>query len=82
MAVIVCDEGNRVAENGVETAIKYLAQNNMASVDKKSMVTLSGDPRRAAEDSEYLSLVVGPDQPLPLCSVQRAGLHDRQREPA
>ena len=29
LLVIVTEEGDRPAENGVETAIKYLAQNNM-----------------------------------------------------
>ena len=54
--VIVCDENNRQAENGVDTAIKYLAQNNMASVNKQSMVTLTGQPVNAAGDSKYLIL--------------------------
>ena len=58
LLVILCDEGNRQAENGVETAIKYLAQNNMANINKKSMVTLNGEPNKAAGDSEYLMLVV------------------------
>ena len=51
--VIVCDEGNRQAENGVDTAIKYLAQNNMANINKKSMVSLTGEPFQAAGGSEY-----------------------------
>ena len=55
---MVCDEGDRQAENGVETAIKYLAQNNMANINKKSMVTLTGQPFKAAGDSEYLMVVV------------------------
>ena len=58
LLVIVCDEGNRQAENGVETAIKYLAQNNMANINKQSMVTITGEPNKAAGDSEYLMLVV------------------------
>ena len=36
--VVVMDEGNRQAENGVDVAIKYLAQNNMASINKKTVV--------------------------------------------
>ena len=58
LLVIVCDEANRQAENGVDTAIKYLMQNGMASVNKKSMVTLTGEPNKAASDSEYLILLV------------------------
>ena len=54
LLVILCDEGNRQAENGVETAIKYLAQNNMANINKQSMVTITGEPNKAAGDSEYL----------------------------
>ena len=57
LLVILCDEGNRQAENGVETAIKYLAQNNMANINKQSMVTITGEPNKAAGDSEYLMLV-------------------------
>ena len=84
LLVIVCDEGNRVAENGVDTAIKYLSQNNMANINKRSMVALSGEPFKDARDREYLIYVgsVGPDQLPPLFSLRRAGLHDRQREPA
>ena len=58
LLVIVCDEANRQAENGVETAIKYLTQKGLASVNKKSMVTLTGEPNKAASDSEYLILLV------------------------
>ena len=58
LLVILCDEGNRQAENGVDTAIKYLMQNGMGSVNKKSMVTLTGEPNKAASDSEYLLLLV------------------------
>ena len=73
-----------MAENGVDTAIKYLSQNNMANINKKSMVTLSEEPFKALGDSEYLIYQgsVGPDQVPPLFSLRRAGLHDRQREPA
>ena len=42
----------------MDTAIKYLAQNNMANINKKSMVTLTGEPFKAAGDSEYLILLV------------------------
>ena len=55
LLVIVHDEGNRQAENGVETAIKYLAGNNMGNINKQSMVSLTGDPVDAARDSEYLT---------------------------
>ena len=55
LLVIVHDEGNRQAENGVETAIKYLAGNNMGNINKQSMVSLTGDPVDAAGDSEYLT---------------------------
>ena len=58
LLVILCDEGNRQAENGVDTAIKYLTQKGLASINKKSMVTLTGEPFKAAGDSEYLILVV------------------------
>ena len=54
LLVIVTEEGNRPAENGVDTAIKYLAQNNMGNINKKSMVTLTGEPFGTAGDSEYL----------------------------
>ena len=43
-----------MAENGVDTAIKYLSQNNMANINKKSMVALSGEPFKDARDREYL----------------------------
>ena len=56
--VILSDEGNRQAENGVETALKYLAQNNRANINKKSMVALTGDADKATQDSEYLMVVV------------------------
>ena len=42
-----------MAENGVDTAIKYLSQNNMANINKKSMVSLTGEPVEAARGSEY-----------------------------
>jgi ionotropic glutamate receptor len=48
--LIVCDERNIQAENGVDTAIKYLTQNNMANINKKSMVTLTGEANKAAGD--------------------------------
>ena len=38
----------------------YLTQNNMGSINKKSMVTLTGEPNKAAGDSEYMILVVCP----------------------
>ena len=47
-----------MAENGVDTAIKYLSQNNMANINKKSMVTLTGDGDKAMQNSEYLMVVV------------------------
>ena len=56
--VILRDEGNRQAENGVDTAIKYLTQKGLANINKKSMVSLTGEPFKAAGDSEYLILVV------------------------
>ena len=56
--VILSDDGNRQAENGVETALKYLAQNNRANINKKSMVALTGDADKATQDSEYLMVVV------------------------
>ena len=37
------DEGNRQAENGVDTAIKYLAQNNLANINKKSVLDFMKD---------------------------------------
>ena len=68
----------------METALKYLAQTNKTNINKKSMVTLSEDPFKAVGDREYLIYQgsVGPDQLPPLFSLRRAGLHDRQREPA
>ena len=45
----------------METAIKYLTQNNMASINKQSMVTLTGEPVNAAGDSEFLTLGVSTD---------------------
>ena len=45
--VVVMDEGNRQAENGVDTAIKYLAQNNMASINKKTVVDFMTDEEPA-----------------------------------
>ena len=41
--VIVMDEGNRQAENGVDTAIKYLAQKNLANINKKSVLDFMMD---------------------------------------
>ena len=55
LLVILRDEANIQAENGVETALKYLAGNNMTNINKRSMVTLSGEPVNAARDSEYLT---------------------------
>ena len=54
--VIISDEGNRQAENGVETALKYLAQNNRANINKKSMVTLTGRSLPPLEPLAYFSL--------------------------
>ena len=42
----------------METALKYLAQNNMANINKKSMVALTGDADKAMQNSEYLMVVV------------------------
>ena len=61
LLVILCDEGNRQAENGVDTAIKYLAGKGLGSINRRSMVTLTGEPFKAAGDSEYPILVVCPD---------------------
>ena len=58
LLVILSDEGDRPAENGVETALKYLAQNNMANINKKSMIALTEDADKATQDSEYLMVVV------------------------
>ena len=58
LLVIVCDEGNRPAENGVDTAIKYLTQNNMGNINKKSMVTLTGETENTTRDCEYLRVLV------------------------
>ena len=58
LLVIVCDDGNRQAENGVETAIKYLDRNNMANINQNSMVFSTGEPFKTADDCEYLILVV------------------------
>ena len=41
--VVVMDEGNRQAENGVDSAIKYLTQNNLATINKKSVVDFMTD---------------------------------------
>ena len=55
LLVIIRDEANIQAENGVETAIKYLTGNNMTNINKQSMVTLTGQPVNAAGDSKYLT---------------------------
>ena len=56
ITVIVHDQNHRQAENGVATAIKYLAGNNMGNINKQSMVSLTGQPVNAAGDSKYLIL--------------------------
>ena len=58
LLVILSDEGDKPAENGVETALKYLAQTNKANINKKSMVTLTGDLENTTRDSEYLVVLV------------------------
>ena len=70
LIVILCDEGNRQAENGVDTAIKYLTGKGLGSINRRSMVTLTGEPNKAAGDSEYMILVVCPDLTNPRhCSL-------------
>ena len=70
LLVILCDEGNRQAENGVDTAIKYLTGKGLGSINRRSMVTLTGEPFKAAGDSEYQILVVCPDLTNPRhCSL-------------
>ena len=61
LLVIVTEEGDRPAENGVETAIKYLAQNNKANINTTSMVSLTGEPEKALRDSKYQILTVPPE---------------------
>ena len=58
LLVILSHEGDRPAENGVETALKYLAQTNKANINKKSMVTLTGELENTTRDCEYLMVVV------------------------
>ena len=41
------DEGNRQAENGVDTAIKFLAQNNLATINKKTVLDFMTDEEPA-----------------------------------
>ena len=51
--VIVTDDGNKQAENGVDTAIKYLTQNNIASINKKSVLSfMDEEPAQAVEKGE------------------------------
>ena len=45
----------------MDTAIKYLAGNNIGNINKQSMVTLTGQPVNAAGDSEFLTLGVSTD---------------------
>ena len=51
--VIVTDDGNKQAENGVDTAIKYLTQNNIASINKKSVLSfMDEEPAQAVDKGE------------------------------
>ena len=58
LLVILSDEGDRPAENGVETALKYLAQTNKTNINKKSIVTLTGETENTTRDCEYLRVLV------------------------
>ena len=58
LLVILSDEGDKPAENGVETALRYLAQTNKANINKKSMVTLTEEAGNTTRDSEYLMVLV------------------------
>ena len=52
------DEGNRQAENGVDTAVKYLAQNNLATINKRSVVDFMTDdePAQAVGKGEIIMI--------------------------
>ena len=51
--MIVTDDGNKQAENGVDTAIKYLTQNNIASINKKSVLSfMDEEPAQAVDKGE------------------------------
>jgi len=39
--VIVLDEGNRVAQNGIEGALNYVERNNLATIGSKTFLTLA-----------------------------------------
>ena len=42
----------------METALKYLAQTNKTNINKKSMVTLTGETENTTRDCEYLRVLV------------------------
>ena len=47
--VVVMDVGNLQAQNGLDTAIRYLAQNNLATVNKQTVVDVLMDYDKMAE---------------------------------
>ena len=52
--VVVIDAGNLQAQNGLDTAIRYLAQNNLATVNKQTVVDFlqDEDPSNAVGKGE------------------------------
>ena len=52
--VVVMDVGNLQAQNGLDTAIRYLAQNNLATVNKQTVVDFlqDQDPSNAVGKGE------------------------------
>ena len=52
--VVVMDAGNLQAQNGLDTAIRYLAQNNLATVNKQTVVDFlqDEDPSNAVGKGE------------------------------
>ena len=48
--VVVMDEGNSVAKNGVEGSISYVEKNNLGTVTTKQFLELEdGEPSQATE---------------------------------
>ena len=54
LLVVVMDVGNLQAQNGLDTAIRYLAQNNLATVNKQTVVDFlqDEDPSNAVGKGE------------------------------
>ena len=54
--VIVLDEGNRVAQNGIEGALNYVERNNLVTIGSKTFLTLAEEePFQTVERGKIMS---------------------------